>query len=260
MSWYENDNSSTASFPSMFSGLQHTIACTASGTRAINIGDIDGDGLPDVFAMIYSGDRLSWYKNTNATNKADLFAVNGEILIDKKLNGIRDAVLVDLDADGLLDIATVRLMMTSTIATWGDVLSSSSVGLLVCLLVCLFCLFVCLFVCLLCVCRFDCLFVGLVILSVLEIRIFLVFVTLCCLGELRQEPHCVLHEHGRWCIHLAHRGVKQRHERPRRSCRGHRRTLVTPADVCPSRGCLAVSCGGASLMSGCVIWLLCGAG
>ena len=107
MGWYENDQAPSTTKQSMFSGAQHTIACNASGTRAIAIGDIDNDGLPDVLAMIYSGDRLGWYRNTNATVKDALFTKGAEHLLDNKLNGIRDAILVDLDNDGMLDVATV---------------------------------------------------------------------------------------------------------------------------------------------------------
>ena len=109
VAWYENDLVPSPTQKSMFSGVQHTIACNATGTRAIAIGDIDNDGLPDVLAMIYSGDRLGWYKNTNSSVKDQLFTPGAENFIDKKLNGIRDAILVDLDYDGKLDVATVGL-------------------------------------------------------------------------------------------------------------------------------------------------------
>ena len=56
-------------------------------------GDIDRDGDEDILGMVYSDDRLVWYRNTGRPG-ADAFVLGEEHFIDTKLNGIRDAILV----------------------------------------------------------------------------------------------------------------------------------------------------------------------
>jgi hypothetical protein len=59
-----------------------------------------GDGDTDVLAMLYSADRIVWYANTGSPNRSALFVLGDERFVDKKLNGIRDTILVDLNHDG----------------------------------------------------------------------------------------------------------------------------------------------------------------
>jgi hypothetical protein len=68
--------------------------------------------LQDVVAMVYSADRLSWYENGASSNKSALFDWPfAEHLIDVRLSGVRDLVLVDLNRDGHLDLAKVCTSM-----------------------------------------------------------------------------------------------------------------------------------------------------
>jgi hypothetical protein len=63
----------------------------------------------DIVAMVYSADRLSWYENGASSNKSALFDWSGaEHLIDVRLSGVRDLVLVDLNRDGHYDLAKVQ--------------------------------------------------------------------------------------------------------------------------------------------------------
>ena len=48
---------------------------------------------------------MVWYKNLGP---ASGFAFSSEMLIDSKLLGIRDAILVDVNHDNALDLVTVR--------------------------------------------------------------------------------------------------------------------------------------------------------
>ena len=48
---------------------------------------------------------MVWYKNLGP---ASGFAFSSEMLIDSKLLGIRDAILVDVNNDYALDLVTVR--------------------------------------------------------------------------------------------------------------------------------------------------------
>jgi hypothetical protein len=41
-----------------------------------------------------------WYANTGSANRSALFILGDERFVDKKLNGIRDTILVDLNHDG----------------------------------------------------------------------------------------------------------------------------------------------------------------
>lgn len=50
--------------------------------------------------MLYSADRIVWYPNTGSANRSALFVLGDERFVDKKLNGIRDVILVDLNHDG----------------------------------------------------------------------------------------------------------------------------------------------------------------
>ena len=58
--------------------------------------------------MLYSADRIVWYANTGSANRSALFILGDERFVDKKLNGIRDTILVDLNHDGSCN-STFRL-------------------------------------------------------------------------------------------------------------------------------------------------------
>ena len=69
--------------------------------------------------MVYSADRLSWYENGASSNKSALFDWSGaEHLIDVRLSGVRDLVLVDLNRDGHYDLAKVQSLYSIPNLVW----------------------------------------------------------------------------------------------------------------------------------------------
>ena len=113
--WYENDgggsantssagNTAARAFRPSFSGAMHQIACNGTGVRKVVASDIDNDTHVDVLGMLYWGDRLVWYRNSKNGDGG----FGSEHLVASKLQGIRDAIVADLNGDGIVDIATVR--------------------------------------------------------------------------------------------------------------------------------------------------------
>ncbi|MEP4789684.1 MAG: T9SS type A sorting domain-containing protein [Gilvibacter sp.] len=70
--------------------------------RRLSLGDIDGDGLIDILATIRNDASIVWFKNLDGSgNYSDPIEItNSESLV-------YDAELVDVDADGDLDIVSV---------------------------------------------------------------------------------------------------------------------------------------------------------
>ncbi|MFC1758606.1 FG-GAP repeat domain-containing protein, partial [Planctomycetota bacterium] len=79
-------------------GRQTQIASDANGLTEIEVGDLDGDGDPDILAGSNSDNDLTWYENTgNAT-------FGKEQLISNEMKNLQSVAMADLDDDGDPDV------------------------------------------------------------------------------------------------------------------------------------------------------------
>ena len=69
-----------------------------SGGNAIQVADLDGDGLPDLVSANENEDRLSWKRNEGGGNYSDA------VIVSSDLNFIRGIDCADLDGDGDIDL------------------------------------------------------------------------------------------------------------------------------------------------------------
>lgn len=73
-----------------------TLAIPLRHSRRLDVGDLDGDGFPDVVVASNLDNQITWFRNLDG----DVFSVGGEI---DTANPV-DVQLVDLDGDGDLDL------------------------------------------------------------------------------------------------------------------------------------------------------------
>ncbi|CAM9203924.1 unnamed protein product, partial [Ectocarpus sp. 8 AP-2014] len=70
-------------------------------TRSIDVGDVDGDGTPDVVAAFQFSDHLVWFTNTDGQGGFSTGTV-----IDTSVGGVTGVKLADIDGDGDLDVVS----------------------------------------------------------------------------------------------------------------------------------------------------------
>ncbi len=85
----------------------------------LSLGDLDGDGDPDALLNSSSGNQTALFENVNGS-----FVTGPELFDDADNSGfwILPARAVDVDGDGLTDVATVRRESHTTYGNYGDVL------------------------------------------------------------------------------------------------------------------------------------------
>ncbi len=76
------------------------VATGFDGARAIELGDVDGDGHPDVVGAAQNAGDLIWWRNVGGTGTTFTATT-----IDASFAGARDVKLADIDGDGDLDVA-----------------------------------------------------------------------------------------------------------------------------------------------------------
>jgi hypothetical protein len=78
------------------------IALDSSAGDAMAVGDLDGDGDPDVIATHSGGNEIAWYENRLREASTD-FAP--KVVVSSTVVDVRSVIAADLDRDGDLDIA-----------------------------------------------------------------------------------------------------------------------------------------------------------
>ena len=109
--------SADASDPAEGSGWRrHTIDDSSFGPDGVRLGDLDGDGLPDITAPWEQGGKVFVYFNPGPAKARDRWP---KVLVGE-VGDPEDAVFVDLDADGVLDVVSACEGTTrSVFVHWG---------------------------------------------------------------------------------------------------------------------------------------------
>jgi hypothetical protein len=93
--WYENDGKGNFT--------KHVIAQKENGWfERLAVGDIDGDGRPDVVVVLNRGGGVVWFQNPG---KPATQPWKRHVICDGKLPGAYDVTLGDFDGDDRLDVA-----------------------------------------------------------------------------------------------------------------------------------------------------------
>lgn len=93
VAWYQNISGiGTFSPAKMVSYYAHFV-------NHIDVGDINGDGTPDILSTSHADRKVAWYNNTNGLGDFS----QPQQLISNTTNGTRNAYLRDMDGDGDLD-------------------------------------------------------------------------------------------------------------------------------------------------------------
>ncbi len=92
-------------------GVASGVACNADGAFQAGMGtacgDLDGDGLPDLFVTNFYGESTTFFRNLGSGAFTDQTAAIGLAAPSRFLLGF-GIVLLDADNDGRLDLATAN--------------------------------------------------------------------------------------------------------------------------------------------------------
>ncbi|MBI5095461.1 MAG: VCBS repeat-containing protein [Candidatus Hydrogenedentes bacterium] len=100
VAWWENTTGDGSSL------TKHVISSSFNDAYTSYVGDVDGDGDPDVTAVGFAagGNRVSWFRNNTIHGAATHPTAH---TVDASFTGARAAVLADVNRDGFQDIVGV---------------------------------------------------------------------------------------------------------------------------------------------------------
>lgn len=115
ITWYRNLGNGT------FDTTQYIICTTAFAFSNVSVGDLDGDGRPDM--AFWCGDQfIKWCRNVGGTLASGLFAYNAadqtanQRIISAAPNVETGVVIANVNNDGLPDIVTASVYNDNTLA------------------------------------------------------------------------------------------------------------------------------------------------
>jgi hypothetical protein len=115
--------------PSAPTFTRYVISNTQTGAKAAAIGDVDGDGWPDLVCAAQAVNRVTWFRNTthDAAPAAPFFGP-GQI-ISANVGAASDVRLGDLNSDGWLDVVVAAAAgATGSKLSWYENLGGGSFG------------------------------------------------------------------------------------------------------------------------------------
>jgi uncharacterized repeat protein (TIGR01451 family) len=122
IAWWENtDDGDYGSVWAM-----HAITDAFGGAHDIAVGDVDGDGDPDILGSASISNTVAWWENVDQTDPGtgDGSVWEGHIVNDD-FGGANAVELVDMDGDGALDILAAATI-SDTVAWWGNTAGDGS--------------------------------------------------------------------------------------------------------------------------------------
>lgn len=99
VAWYENQIGDAGSDADGF-GAARTISGNAASAYGVAVGDLDGDGDPDVLSASSFDDKVAWYENQLDESGADGDGFGSQRVITTNAEGAVSVVAADLDDDG----------------------------------------------------------------------------------------------------------------------------------------------------------------
>ena len=82
--------------------VRHVVDGTSRGADGVRLADVDGDGLPDVVTGWEEGGTVRVYRNPGAKAAKQAWPA----VTVGKVPSVEDAVLVDMDGDGVMDVVS----------------------------------------------------------------------------------------------------------------------------------------------------------